>query len=404
MRLSEIYGNKELEENARLRIKKLKAQYIKNEKTEPTGVFSSSGRAEVLGNHTDHNRGKVIVAAISCDIIAVCGKRDDKIIKICSENFPAVVVDFNDISPLASEYGTSHALARGVAAAIIQKGYDFQGFTAYTNSNIFKGAGVSSSAAFELLVCEIINDFYLNSALSPMEKARIAQYAENIYFGKPCGILDQSGIALGGFNMLDFADPEKPIIEKLIPPSGYGIVITNTGGDHAKLTDHYAAIRSEMHKVAEYFGKSYLREIDKSEFLENAALLKQDLDGRPLLRALHFYNENERVDKAAAALNSGDVNVFLECVNGSGDSSLTMLQNCYVPGDTNQPIPFATQISKEFLIDGAVRIHGGGFAGTVIAFVKNEQVKEYEHLMKNIFGTNNVFLTGIRPYGTMRIE
>jgi len=404
MNLELLYGKNYDREKALNRISEIKKQFYTCENEQPTAVFSSSGRAEILGNHTDHNHGKVIVAAIGCDILAAVKKRDDGKIKICSEGFSEIFIDISDIEINKEEYGTSTALTRGVIAGIKQKGYNFNGFTAYITSTIFKGAGVSSSAAFELLICEIINTLYLGGALNPVEKAVISQMSENLFFGKPCGLLDQMGISLGGFNMLDFNNPSMPVIEKTQAPEGYTLVITNTGGDHANLTEHYAAIKTEMHQIAEFFGRKFLRDVPFIDFFDNIHTLKNNFSERAILRAFHFYNENERVEKAALSLKNKATAEFLKIVTSSGDSSLNCLQNCYVPGETVQPIPLAIQITKQCVKDGGVRVHGGGFAGTVLAFVKAEEVSGYVTIMSNIFGKENVFETAVREVGACQVE
>ncbi len=378
--------------------------FEKAENSKPEYFFSSSGRAEILGNHTDHNHGKVMVAAISCDIVAAVKKTDDNIITICSVGYPALTVDINSTEINKKEYGSSLALTKGIANKLKEMGYKFGGFTAHTNSNIFKGAGVSSSAAFEVLVCEIINKLYLNGVLDEVTKAVISQYAENVYFGKPCGLLDQSGISIGSLTKLDFNEPTKPVITKLNPPKGYSLVITNTGGNHAALTEHYAAIRVEMEEVAAYFGKKVLREVDYDTFMDNADKLKEKFSGRAILRALHFFNENKRVDDAQQALENGDTKAFLNAVNASGISSLNMLQNCYVPGDVEQPVVLGIELSRQIIKDGAVRVHGGGFAGSIIAWVSESEVDGYADYMKKVFGEENVFIADIRMVGTTFVK
>ncbi len=386
------------------RIERLKKTFIDSEGENPTHVFSSSGRAEILGNHTDHNHGLVMVASISCDVIAVVSKRNDTICKVCSEGYPAVEVDISDLTVKENEYGKSDALVRGVADGIKKRGLEIGGFTAYTSSNIFKGAGVSSSAAFEVLIAEIFNTLYLHGKLSDIDRAVISQYAENVYFGKPCGLLDQSGISIGSLVKLDFNEPENPAVKKLQAPKGYTLVITNTGGNHAALTEHYAAIRKEMEEVASFFGKKVLREVPRRDFEKMLPTLKRRFSGRAILRALHFYNENDRVIKAQNALLSNDVQSFLDAVNKSGESSLTLLQNCYVPGDVKQPVVLGIELSKNFIKDGAVRVHGGGFAGSILAIVNDKEVRSYVQFMKKLFGDNNVFEASIRPVGTTLVE
>ena len=385
------------------RIEALKRTFIENEGVTPDSLFSSSGRAEILGNHTDHNHGLVMVASISCDVIAWVKATNDTIVKVCSEGYPPVIVDITALEVKKEEYGLSDALVRGVAKAIIDRGYNIKGFTAYTTSSIFKGAGVSSSAAFEVLVSEIFNSLYLNGALNAVDRAVISQFAENVYFGKPCGLLDQSGISIGSLVKLDFNTPTKPVISQLNAPEGYTLVITNTGGDHASLTEHYAAIRKEMESIAEYFCKKVLRDVPYEEFLTKIPTLKRHFSGRAILRAIHFYNENERVLQAEKALSEGNVKEFLNAVNGSGLSSLVLLQNCMVPADVMQPVVLGIEYSRQIIKDGAVRVHGGGFAGSILAFVNDNEVDGYVSSMKKLFGNDNVFKASIRKVGTTKI-
>ncbi len=404
MDLKQLYGeNCKIEEKIE-RIERLKKVFLDSENLKPTHVFSSPGRAEILGNHTDHNHGLVMVASISCDVIAVVSKRNDKIVKICSEDYPPVEIDLNDLSVRENEKGKSDALVRGVADGIAKKGYQVGGFTAHTSSNIFMGAGVSSSASFEVLVAEIFNTLYLHGKLSDIDKAVVSQYAENVYYGKPCGILDQSGISIGSLVKLDFLEPKNPTVKKLQAPKDYALVITNTGGNHTALTEHYSSIKNEMEEIAGFFGKKVLRDVSRSDFEKMLPTLKRRFNGRTILRALHFYNENDRVIKAQNALLSGDVQSFLDAVNKSGKSSLILLQNCYVPGDVKQPLVLGIELSKNFIKDGAVRVHGGGFAGSILAIVNEKEVKGYVAFMKNLFGDSNVFEASIRSLGTTLIE
>ncbi len=404
MDLKVIYG-----ENADLkfyenRIKNVENIFFEKEGVNPSHVFSSSGRAEIMGNHTDHNHGLVIVASISCDIIAAVKATNGNIIKVCSAGYPDVVVDVSDLEVKKEEFGTSNALVRGVAKALKDRGYNFKGFTAYTDSNIFKGAGVSSSAAFEVLMVEIFNTLYLNGEVNAVERAIISQFAENVYFNKPCGLLDQSGISIGSLVKLDFETPTKPQITKLSSPKGYSLVITNTGGDHASLTSHYAAIRKEMEEVSSYFGKKVLREVSYEEFLNAVPSLKEKFSSRAILRAIHFYEENERVIKTEKALKENNVQEFLKNVNLSGISSIGLLQNCYVPNETNQPVVLGIEFSRAIIKDGAVRVHGGGFAGSILAIVNDNEVDEYILKMQKVFGAKNVFKAQIREVGTTLIK
>ncbi len=404
MDLRNYYGDTADEKVLLARIEKVKDAFYSHEKVKPERLFSSSGRAEILGNHTDHNHGKVLVAAISCDILAAVKKTDDCVIKICSEGYLPFTVNVNDSAVRENEKGTSVALTRGVAAAIKNRGENIGGFTAYLTSNVFGGAGVSSSAAYEVLIAEILNVLYLDGKLSAVDKAIIAQYSENVYFGKPCGLLDQSGIAIGSLSALDFAVPSAPTVKKTDMIKGYTLVITNTGGSHAALTEHYAAIRSEMEQVAAYFGEKVLHDVPKEKFYADIKGVAKKISGRAALRAMHFYDENERVDEAVAALEKGDEKAFLSAVNGSGLSSLIRLQNCAVPGETEQRVVLGIELSREIINRGAVRVHGGGFAGSILAVIADEEVENYRAEMGKVFGKDNVFTASVRPLGTAEIK
>jgi len=383
------------------RAEKLFNSFLNREGKKPEYIFSSPGRAEILGNHTDHNHGKVMVAAVSCDILSFVSPTTDGSITLFSEGYPPIKTNVLDGEIKKEEYGTSLALVKGVCTKLRELGYTFGGFIAHTTSDIFKGAGVSSSAAFEVLICEIINLLYLDGKLDPITKAVVSQYSENVYFGKPCGLLDQSGIALGALSKLDFNTPTKPEVKTLTPPKGYTLVLTNTGGDHAKLTSHYAAIRREMEEVAEFFGKKVLREVPYEEFLNNVHVLNKTFSSRAIMRAMHFYSENDRVDRAEQAIDRGDTAAFLKEVESSGISSMCVLQNCYVPGETEQPVCLAIEFSKRITKNSVFRVHGGGFAGSILGFVENGELDGYVSEMKKVFGKENVFTAKIRNVGTM---
>ena len=366
-------------------------------------LFSSPGRAEIVGNHTDHNRGKVIVAALSCNVLCLAEPRTDGIIEISSAGFRPIRFPITDTEKKEGEKGKSPAFARGVIHYLKEKGLPVGGFSAVTESNIFRGAGVSSSAAFSVLVAEVENALYLGGRLTPLEKAIAAQYAENEYFGKPCGLLDQTGIALGGLNEVDFMT-DTPAFRKLPPPEGYSVVLTATGGSHAELTEHYAAVRNEMGQVAAYFCKKYLREVEPEDVLRELPALRKATSDRAVLRALHFFEENGRVERAAEGLLSGDIPAFLASVRESGESSLRYLQNCSVPGSVDQPLVMGLKISEMLIKRGAFRMMGGGFTGTVLAIVPDGDAKEYGAQMARVFGEENVFYAALREEGACEME
>lgn len=397
MNLSDFYQNDV--DFYKKRAEVLYNRFISANKFKPDYVFSSPGRAEILGNHTDHNHGKVMVAAINCDILCYVSPTNDGKIIFDSDGFAPIITSVSENVPNEKQFGSSLALINGVCSKIKSMGYSVGGFTACATSDIFKGAGVSSSAAFEVLIAEIFNLLYLDGKLTAIEKAVIAQYSENVFFGKPCGLLDQSGIAIGSLSKLDFKT-SLPEITKLSAPKDYTIVLTNTGGDHAALTEQYAAIRTEMESVAAYFGKKVLRDVEYERFISEISVLKNKFSSRAILRAMHYYSENERVDRAEKALSENNVSEFLKAVNESGESSLGILQNCYVPGSVNQPVVLAVEYSKRIVKNGAFRVHGGGFAGSVLGFIKNDEVEEYVENMKKLFGEENVFTATVRKKGT----
>lgn len=372
-------------------------------KREPTHWFSSPGRAEIVGNHTDHQAGKVLVSAISCDMIAAVGLRDDDTVVLASEGYQPIRISVRDTAMREREKGKSIALVRGVLQYLKTCGYRFGGFSAVTQSDIFRGAGVSSSAAFEILIAEIVNCLYLGGTLTAVKKAEAGMYAENRYYGKPCGLLDQCGIALGGLNLIDFSGRE-PQITAVPPLQGYRAVITDTGSSHAALTAHYDDIRREMCEIAACFGKNVLGEVEKSDFFERIPALRTAVSDRAVLRSIHFFEECERADRAAQALENGDVCSFLEQVRLSGESSLKYLQNCYVAGERSQPVTLALYLSEHYLKDGAYRMMGGGFAGSVLAFCPESEAQAYYGAMARVFGADHVYFTNFRLFGTTQLK
>ncbi|MDD6012194.1 MAG: galactokinase family protein [Oscillospiraceae bacterium] len=371
-------------------------------------LFSAPGRTEICGNHTDHNHGLVLAGGISLDAIAVAAKRDDGIIRIKSAGYPMDEVDCSDLEIKENEKGRSQSIIRGIVARFTQLGYQVGGFDAATASQVLSGSGLSSSAAFEILVCTMLNHLYNGGRLDPVELAKISQYSENVYFGKPCGLMDQTACSVGGFVKIDFNDTAKPVVEKIdfdFGKSGYSLCIVDTKGSHSDLTDEYAAVRSEMEAVASFFGKEVLRQTDKKAVLENAGALAEKFGERAVLRALHFFGENEKVEAQAKALESGDFDAFKALVIASGRSSYMYNQNvfsCKKP--TSQPLSLALAVSEQILSDkGAWRVHGGGFAGTIQAFVPNESVEEYTGAMKSIFGDDSCYVLSIRPFGGVKI-
>lgn len=375
----------------------------------PNRVFSAPGRSEIGGNHTDHNCGKVLAAGVSLDVIAMVGEIDDCIISIKSEGYNMDSVNINELDPIADEENTSAALIRGIVKGFVNAGYKVGGFKAYTTSNVLKGSGLSSSAAFEVLICTILNGLFNDGKVQPDEIAKISQYAENVYFGKPSGLMDQTASAFGGFISIDFADSTYFTVDKIdydFADSGYNLCIVDTKGNHADLTSEYAAIPVEMKSVAEYFGKNYLRSISKEDVLENINKLRRVCGDRAVLRALHFFDDNERVDKEAAALKNGDFDEFLKNIKESGESSFNYLQNIYANSNVKeQGLSIALYMAEDILGDeGACRVHGGGFAGTIQAFVPDSKLIEFKNKMERVFGDGTCYVLNIRPVGGVEVQ
>ena len=371
-------------------------------------LFSAPGRTEIGGNHTDHNHGLVLAGGISLDAIAVASKNDEGVIRIKSAGYPMDEVKCDDLEVKSEEIGRSKSIVRGIAARFKELGYNIGGFDATTASQVLSGSGLSSSAAFEVLVCTMLNYLYNDGKIDPVEIAKISQYSENVYFGKPCGLLDQMACSVGGFVRIDFEDTSKPVIEKIdfdFANFGHSLVIVDTKGSHSDLTDEYAAVRSEMEDVADYFGKSVLREVDKADVVKNAGDIAKKLGERAVLRALHFYGENEKVTAQAKALADGNFEAFKDLIIASGRSSYMYNQNVYTcKAPKNQPLSLALQISELILSGkGAWRVHGGGFAGTIQAFVPNDLIVEYTDAMKSIFGDDACYVLSIRPFGGVEI-
>ena len=372
-------------------------------------LFSAPGRTEVGGNHTDHQHGCVLAGSVNLDVIAVVAATDDGTVKVKSEGYDEDVLSLSELEPDASEYGRASALIRGMCGEFKKDGYNFGGFVAYTTSNVLKGSGLSSSAAFEVLIGNILSGLYNNNSVDPVEIAKIAQRAENIYFGKPCGLMDQMASSVGGFVGIDFNDPAKPVIEKVsfdIGSHGHKLVIVNTGGNHADLTQDYADITIECKKVSEYFGKKVLRDVDVDEFYGAIADLRAKVGDRAVLRAIHFFNDNQRAIDEKVALKEGRFDDFLRISKNSGRSSFQYLQNVYSPSNASeQGLSLALALASKALEHrGAYRVHGGGFAGTIQAFVPNDLLDNYLNIMSSVFGKDSCYVLNIRPVGGTEIK
>ena len=370
--------------------------------------FSAPGRTEVGGNHTDHNNGKVLAAAINLDAIAAVAERNDGIICVNSQGYSPITVDTANLNIVDEEAGKSSALIRGVCARFNELGYKYGGFNASVTSCVLSGSGLSSSAAYEVLIGTILNYLYNDGKISAVEIAQISQYAENVYFKKPCGLMDQTACSVGGFVKIDFEDTSAPVIDKVdfdIAKHGYDLCIVDTGGNHADLTGDYAAIRLEMNSVAEYFGKSVLRQVDEKEVFENIGDIRKKTGDRAIERAIHFYNENKRVERLSKALSDGDFDEFKNTIIESGKSSYMYNQNCFtISAPNEQPVALALCVSEELLKGkGAYRVHGGGFAGTIQAFVPVEETENYVSSMRKIFGENSCYILKVRSHGGCEI-
>lgn len=371
-------------------------------------IMSAPGRTEVCGNHTDHNNGKVLAASINLDAIAVVSKNDDNIIRVKSKGHKMNVVDLDDLVPNEDNFGSSTTLVQGVAATIKNLGYTVAGFDACTTSDVMGGSGLSSSAAFEVLLGSILSYMFNDGKISPVEIAKVAQYSENVFFGKPCGLLDQMASSVGTFVTIDFKSTKDPVIKKIdfdFSKSGHSLCIVDTHGNHSDLTDDYAAVRAEMESVAQALGKNVLREVSYEEFFAALPELTGRVNDRAILRAIHFFNENKRVEKAVECLENNDFEGFKQVIIDSGRSSFMLNQNVYTPKNpTEQKLSLALAISKELLDGkGAWRVHGGGFAGTIQAFVPNDMLDEYKKTIEGVFGEGSCHVLIIRPVGGTQV-
>ena len=371
-------------------------------------IMSAPGRTEVCGNHTDHNNGKVLAASINLDAIAVVSKNDDNIIRVKSKGHKMNVVDLDDLVPNEANFGSSTTLVQGVAATIKNLGYTVAGFDACTTSDVMGGSGLSSSAAFEVLLGSILSYMFNDGKISPVEIAKVAQYSENVFFGKPCGLLDQMASSVGTFVTIDFKSTKDPVIKKIdfdFSKSGHSLCIVDTHGNHSDLTDDYAAVRAEMESVAQALGKNVLREVSYEEFFAALPELTGRVNDRAILRAIHFFNENKRVEKAVECLENNDFEGFKQVIIDSGRSSFMLNQNVYTPKNpTEQKLSLALAISKELLDGkGAWRVHGGGFAGTIQAFVPNDMLDEYKKTIEGVFGEGSCHVLIIRPVGGTQV-
>ena len=371
-------------------------------------IYSAPGRSEVGGNHTDHQYGKVLATSINLDAIAIVAPKDEAVIDLKSEGYDRIQVDLDHLDKNDVKEGSSESLIAGVAFKLKEEGYKIGGFEAYVTSDVLNGAGMSSSAAFEVLIGNILSGLYNDMKISPVFLAQAGQFAENEFFGKPCGLMDQMASSVGGLINIDFEDPKNPKIKKVevdFEEYGHSLCIVDTKGSHADLTDDYAAIPEEMKEVAGFFDKAVLREVDKDDFYLNLPKIREILGDRAVLRAMHLFEENKRVDEQVKALEDGDFETFKKLIKESGNSSFKYLQNVYSNHDlNNQSVSIGLAMSDISLGDrGVSRVHGGGFAGTIQAFVPNDIVGMYKKNMEHVFGEGACHVLKVRPYGGLKV-
>ncbi|MGM9536615.1 MAG: galactokinase [Intestinibacter sp.] len=405
--LIDLYSDSKLLEYQNNRFQNAIQKYIELYGDNDVEIYSGAGRSEVGGNHTDHQNGCVLAASINLDAIGIVS-RQDNIIKIVSDDYDINSIDIHDLQKKNDEEGTSEALIRGVLSQLKSWGYNIGGFNAFITSDVLMGAGLSSSASFEVLIGTIINGLYNDMSIDMVTIAKAGQYAENVYFGKPCGLMDQCACAVGGLISIDFNDTTKPIVNAVdvdFSKYNHSLCIVDTKGSHADLTHEYTAIPQEMKNVAKVFGKDVLRDVDEKEFYERLAEVREKCADRAVLRAIHFFNENRRVNQLVNALNNDDFDKFKNLIQSSGNSSYKFLQNVYTSCDPqNQAVSIALAMSEVILGNhGVCRVHGGGFAGTIQAFVEDEYVDTYKKEIEKVFGENSCHILKVRKYGGKKV-
>ncbi len=404
-RLYALDGTQASLDRARTRAVQLAEQFCALFSASPAALFSGPGRTEIGGNHTDHQHGRVLCGSVDLDMLACAAPNGTRLVRIHSEGYPTLEISLDDLAPRKEEENTSSALVRGVAAKIAELGYPLSGFDACANSTVLSGSGLSSSAAYETLVGTIFNRFCCGDKLDAVAIAKIGQYAENVYFGKPCGLMDQMGSSVGGAVFIDFNDPANPVVEQVnydFSQSGHALCIVDTRSSHGDLTDDYAAVTREMGAVAACFGKSVLRDVPHDKFRASLPALREACGDRAVLQAIHLYDDDRRVVQEVQALREGDFSGrFLNMINASGRSSALYLQNNWsISNPRQQAIPLALA-EAERLLDGtgAVRVHGGGFAGTIQAFVPEERLTLFKSGMEALLGEGACHVLHIRPVG-----
>ena len=407
--LGDIYGTQEdILAKQRERYQRALTRYEELFGAEKVEIYSAPGRTEICGNHTDHQHGTVLAASINLDAIAVASTGNGSEVEFISEGYSPIRFPIDELDVTEDTKGTTTALIKGVIKGMQDRGYRTGSFKAYVTSDVLSGSGLSSSAALESVIGTILSGLYNDMTVSPVDIAIIGQYAENVYFGKPSGLMDQIACSVGDFVHIDFADPVKPVVTKInfdITSEGYRLCIVDTKGSHANLTDDYAAITTDMREVSRFFGKQYLNEITMDEFIAAMPKLYGKVGDRCVLRAFHYLTEVERVSRAAAALKEKRFADFLEVIRESGNSSYRYLQNVYSNKyEQTQPVPTTLMLSEYYLKDnGVCRVHGGGFAGTIQAFVRKEAVADYKNFIEGILGEGTCHVLSIRKQGGIRV-
>ena len=407
-RLQDIYIDSSVLQRQKERYRRLIGQYEAAFGSGQVEIFSAPGRSEICGNHTDHQHGCVLAASINLDTIAAAGQSGDQTVQVLSEGYQLIIIDAADLTLRSEETATTAALIRGVLKGLQDRGFVIGGFNAYVASDVLIGSGLSSSASYETIIGTIISGLFNQMRIDPNVIAEVGQFAENVYFGKPCGLMDQMACSVGGMIQIDFEQPEQPIVSKIdvdFAKYKYNLCIVDTHGSHADLTLDYAEIPMEMKQVAEFFGQKNLRQVKPQDFYQSLPQLRAAVSDRAVLRAFHFFSEERRVAQAAEALRNDDFMTFLQLIRQSGDSSFKFLQNIYSDHDIEkQNISIALAVSENVLADhGVCRVHGGGFAGTIQAFVENAFVGHYRDQMELVFGPGSCHILSIRPSGGIRV-
>lgn len=405
--MAKLYGENQVEANI-ARYQELVKGYEKLFGNQDILLFSSPGRTEISGNHTDHNQGKILAGSINLDCVGVAAKNDCQQVHIVSETYHQdFTIDLNDLAPSAKKAGTVD-LTKGILKGFQETGHTIGGFNAYITSNVISAAGVSSSASYEMLLCAMLNVLFNEGKLNIVDYAHIGKYSENQYWDKASGLLDQMACAAGGLVTIDFKDPANPAVEKLsfdFASAGHSLIIVQTGKGHADLSADYSSIPNEMKKVAQYFGKEVLAEVDEAEMIAQIGKVREFAGDRSVMRALHFFEENKKVEAEVAALKAKDFQTFLDNITASGNSSWKWLQNCYTTANVQeQGISIALALTELFIAEkkkGACRIHGGGFAGVIMAMLPNELVDEYIAYIEKAIGEGSAYRMSIRPYGAI---